>query len=144
MGSRSLSEIRRESILGLDNIRLDLPIAGIGSNIPALAATDVIPVFVGDDPLVRVASLDGNGGVVLLGTVKVIGEPVVCDHVVELRRGLIIRLRPGSPVINRNGYPAVIAIHQSLGVCRVNPKCVMIAVRRWKQGKGLSSIRRAE
>lgn len=27
----SLSEIRRESILGLDNIRLDLPIAGIGS-----------------------------------------------------------------------------------------------------------------
>jgi uncharacterized RDD family membrane protein YckC len=26
-----LSEIRRESILGLDNIRLDLPIAGIGS-----------------------------------------------------------------------------------------------------------------
>ena len=31
-----MSEIRRESILGLDNIRLDLPIAGVGSR--ALAA----------------------------------------------------------------------------------------------------------
>jgi uncharacterized RDD family membrane protein YckC len=40
-----LSEIRRESILGLDNIRLDLPIAGIGSR--SLAAfLDYLAVMV--------------------------------------------------------------------------------------------------
>lgn len=42
-----MAEIRRESILGLDNIRLDLPLAGIGSRSLAVFLDYLILAFVG-------------------------------------------------------------------------------------------------
>ena len=43
----SLSEIRRESILGLDNIRLDLPVAGVGSRVLAALLDYLVMAVVG-------------------------------------------------------------------------------------------------
>jgi len=42
-----LSELQRESILGLDNIRLDLPVAGVGSRVLAALLDYLVMGFVG-------------------------------------------------------------------------------------------------
>lgn len=46
-GLNSLSELQRESILGLDNIRLDLPVAGVGSRVLAALLDYLVMTVVG-------------------------------------------------------------------------------------------------
>src|SRR5437867_10209023 len=57
----------------------DVPITRIRRDIPGLAAAYVIPVFIGDHPLVGIAGRNSDGCIVLLSAVEVIREPIVSN-----------------------------------------------------------------
>src|SRR5947209_4491325 len=63
----------------------DLGILGIRSDVSALTSTDLIPIGAVNALVVSTAG-DGDGAVVLLGAVYVIGPAVVRDDMIELRR----------------------------------------------------------
>ena len=69
---------------------------------------------------------------------------MIGDHVIKLRRGLVVLRGPGAPAVNGDRCPAVIAVDQALGIVRVNPQSVMVAMRRRQQVERAASIGGAE
>src|SRR5207244_1640174 len=63
---------------------------------------------------------------VLLGAVHPVGEGVIRDHVVELRRGLVVPTAPGTAIVERD-HGALVAAHDHAGGARgVDPQLMVI------------------
>ena len=121
----------------------DLGIARIGEHETAFAAAGGVPVAFVDRTLV-VGALDPDIRVVLLRTVNPVGKAVVHRHVVELRRRLIVRLRPGLAAVVRDDGAAVAAVDEPIGVARIDPQPMMIAVPRRHEVERLAPVDRFE
>src|SRR5580658_2620230 len=68
----------------------DLRIGRVGRNVSALAASHVVPIWTIDSPS-RAGARNRHRRIVLLCSIDVIRKAVVGGHVVELRRGLVIK-----------------------------------------------------
>src|SRR5213075_1154356 len=77
------------------------------------ARADRRPVAEGDLPEIA-AARHSPGARVLLGPVHAVGERVVRDHVVELRRGLVEPAAPAAPAVERD-HRALVAAHDHAG-----------------------------
>ena len=73
---------------------------------------------------------DANGAVILLRAVGVIREIVVQRDAIELRGGLLILSRPGSPAVGADVGAAVVAFDHPVGIIGRDPEIVIVAVRR--------------
>src|SRR5260370_40298365 len=93
----------------------DLRLAGIGSDVAALAAADVVPVCTVDSAVCARAG-NPDGGVVLLRAVNVVRETIICGDVIKLRCRLVVNAGPALRAIGRDSGSAVIAGDQSLRV----------------------------
>ena len=118
-------------------------VARVGRNVSAFTTTYVIPVALGDHALVVVRS-DAHRAVVLLRAIEIVGERVVGDHVIELRRRLVVLPRPGFAAIHRNGHATVVAVHDALWIRGIDPQSVMVAMRRRQQIEGHAAVARAK
>src|SRR6516225_9341914 len=79
---------------------------------------------------------------VLLRAVDVIRKLVVDIHVVKLAGGLIVLGAPSLTAIRRYGGAAVVAFEQDLGVVRVDPHYVIVAMRCAQFGECFAAIMR--
>ena len=98
----------------------DIRVGGIGRDVAALATADVVPVGA-IDGAVRAGAGDADGGVVLLGTVDVVGEATVGGDVVELRGWLRVLARPGDAAVDGDGGAAIVAVDDALGIGGIDP-----------------------
>src|ERR1700756_186062 len=104
-------------IFGMHGDKAAFPGAGIG----AVAEGDGAP--------------DGGAGrrdrgVVLLRGVDAIGILVVGVDAIELRRWLVVDRRPGLPTVAAYAGAAVVAFDHPVGIGRIDPEIVVVAVRR--------------
>ena len=120
----------------------DLGVRRVGCDVAAFAATHVIPVRAINRAF-RAGTGDGHSGVVLLGAVDVIREPVVGNDMVKLRCGLVIHAGPGIAAVSGNSGAAVVAIRETLGIGGIDPQRVIISVRRADSAEGLASVIRS-
>src|SRR5207247_8886003 len=86
------------------------------------------------------ARLDAHRRVVLLRAVNTIEKIVVRSDVIELRGRLVVLRGPISAAVNRDGGTAVVAVDQAIGILRIDPQSVMIAVRRVEALESLASV----
>src|SRR2546430_5745330 len=107
----------------------------------ALASTHLVPVL-GGDPEPVAAARDADGAVVLLRPAQPVREVGRRDHVVELRRGLVVEGGPGRSAVLANRGPAVTAVDHALRVARTDPQRVVVAVWSVQVGEGLARIHR--
>ena len=121
---------------GVDIARL----VGVERRHRTLAAAHVVPVTL-RDPARRGAG-DLHGGVVLLAAVHVVREKVVHRDAVELRGRLVALRRPGAAAVERDVGAAVVAFDDRLGIARVDPEAVVIAVGRPDAGDALAAVDR--
>ena len=84
----------------------------------------------GDAAPRRGAAGYAGGSRVLLGSVDEVREPVVRDHVVELRGRLVVPGTPGVPAIQRDERALVRAEDLALRVLRVDPQLVKVIASR--------------
>src|SRR5258706_14724926 len=77
----------------------------------------------------RGAAWHGHRGVVLLRAVDAVRRLRVRDHVVELGRRLVVNGRPALAAVLRDHGPAVVPVDDPVGILRIDPEVVMIAVR---------------
>lgn len=82
----------------------------------------------------------GDGGVVLLPGVKVVGKKVIHFDAVELRGGLVHLSGPRFPAIESDIAAAVIGIGHVEGIVGIDPKRMIIAVGRGKSLEGAAAI----
>src|SRR3954470_5681854 len=107
----------------------DERIGGPGSDVSGFAASCGIPIGLLDGAIIAAAG-DGDGAVVLLRAEEVVRISIVGDHVVELRRRLIVLPRPALAGVERDGNAAVIRCDHALRIFRTNPQAVIVAVRQ--------------
>ncbi len=117
----------------------DLRVAGIGSDVAALAATDVVPVRTVDSSI-RARAGDPNGGVILLRAVNVVRKAIVCGDVVKLRGRLVVNAGPTLRSISGDGGPAVVAVDQAIWVCGIDPQSVVVPMRHAEHVESLAAI----
>ena len=103
----------------------------------------MIPVLSADDAIVVVA-LNGDGGVVLLGAIDVVGPAVVGDHMVELRSRLVVLGTPGLSAVSRDDSAPVIAVDESLRIVGINPQAMVVSMWRGQQVKPSPAIHGAK
>ena len=116
--------------------------AGVHRDEAALAAAHRIPIGPADSEVARSAG-DRHGGVVLLRAVHAIGKRVVRDHVVELRGGLVVLLRPREPAVMADVHAAVVALDHPLGIRGIDPQIVVVAMRRADGAEGATAVVRS-
>ncbi len=121
--------------VAVNNVR----IARIGDHEPRLTAAGGIPVARPDHALV-VETRDGKIGIVLLRAVNVVRKAVIRRDVVELAGGLIVLGRPGVAAVERNARAAIVGVDQTVGIIGIDPKRMMIAMRRGHQIECLAAI----
>src|SRR5205807_5475058 len=109
----------------------------------ALAAAHLVPVLVGDPQPVG-AARDADRAVVLLRTAQPVREVGGRDDVVELRRGLVVQGGPGGPTILAHRGAAIVAVDHALGVARIDPEGVVVAVGSAQVRERLAAIHRFE
>src|ERR1700751_1119900 len=121
----------------------NIGIARIRYHITAFAPAHVVPVLAADVAIIGAA---GNRyrGVVLLRTINVIEKLVVGGNVVKLGRRLVVLRRPACARIYADGGAAVVAVDHPLRIRRIDPKPMMIAMRRRQKFQSLAPISRAE
>ena len=78
--------------------------------------------------------------IVLLRAVHVVGHPLVGGHVIELRRRLVQDAGPRSGAVEADDGAAVVALDHPIGVARVDPQGVVVAVRRGNGFEGLAAV----
>src|SRR5262245_38350796 len=105
----------------------DVPVARIGHNEPAFAAASLKPILPTNHSRVR-ATRNSNIRVVLLRAVNVVRKGVVHGDVIELRSRLIVLSRPVLAAIRGDAYATITRICDSVRVCWIDPKSVMISV----------------
>ena len=98
----------------------DVRVRRIGRDVARFSTADWIPVGTFDGAVIA-AGGDGDGAVVLLRTVDVVGRPVVGNHVVELRRRLIVLPGPGLALVERDGHAAVVGGNHAFRIFGINP-----------------------
>src|SRR5262249_14537583 len=106
----------------------DVGVLRLGSDPAALAAADRVPV-IDVDAAAAPARGDGDGGVVLLRAVDPVREAVVGRDSVELCGRLVHDRGPGPPAVEGDVGAAVVGIDHPVGVVRVDPEVVVVAVR---------------
>ena len=104
-------------------------ISAIHANVCALAPRAILPVALSDARSIG-AGLDDDRRVVLLPAVETVRVCVVHDHMVELRRGLVVLRAPALSAIERNRRPTVVGVDQEARVLRIDPELMVVAVRR--------------
>src|SRR5438874_11601751 len=82
----------------------DVGIERVGGDVAALARAHRAPVTERDLPEIAAARHAG-GARALLGAVHAVGEGVVRNHAVELRRWLLVPAAPGPALIERDHSP---------------------------------------
>ena len=123
-------------VAGKDDVR----IVGPDRDVARLTATD-LPRVGHRDARERHATRHRDRAVVLLRGVEPVRLPVVRDHVVVLRRRLVVLRRPRLPAIFGDCRAAVIAFDHAIGVLRINPQIVTVAMRRIQCLERLPAIR---
>ena len=117
----------------------DVPIARIRHNETAFATASGEPVPRFDDARISSAG-DTDIRVVLLGSVEVLGKCVVDRDVIKLRGWLIVLCAPGLSAVNRNADTAVIGVANAIGIGRIDPQTVVIAMAGRQQSKRFSTV----
>src|SRR5215469_61154 len=120
----------------------DIGFGRIGSDVARFPSPDRIPVRTIDETFVAPGG-NGDGAVVLLRAVDVVGRAVVGNHVVELRRGLIILAAPGFAAVEGDGHAAIVGADHAPGISRINPETVIVAVRKLELVEGAAAVSRA-
>ena len=110
-------------VLGVDGVRVRRILPGP----EAVAVVDVLPAAVGD--AARIRRIADPGAVILQAAIDLVRVLVVDAHVVELRHGQVGRFPPPAAPVVRKPQPAVVAAHHVLGILRVDPNVVPVAVR---------------
>ena len=126
--SDALIEARNVSLVvgGIHDIR----VWRIRCDVSRFASAYVIPVGAVDGAFVA-AARDANGGVILLRSVNPIRHRIVGNDMVELRRRLIILARPVLATIQSHSHAAVVRRDHALGIHRIDPQAVVVAVRNF-------------
>src|SRR6266581_3938610 len=121
----------------------DVRIARGNGNVAAFASAHSLPVRAVDVSAVA-GSGNTNGGIVLLRAIDAVRKIVVRGHMIELRGGLIPLRGPILAAIDGNGCAAVIAVDKAIGIVRINPQAVVIAVRGIEAFEGFAAVVRTE
>src|SRR5215470_707825 len=111
----------------------------IGRDVTCLPSSDGIPIRTINESLIA-AGGNGDGAVVLLSTVDVVGRAVVSNHVVELRGRLIILTAPGFSGIEGDCHTTIIGANHAAGISGIDPETVVVAVWKLELIKGAASI----
>ena len=120
----------------------DVGPVGVEGHRTGLAAPDILPMLL---RVQRVHVRPGghrDRGVVLLGPVEPIGEAVVDDDVVEFGGGLVVVGRPGLAAVHGHLRAPVVRHHHAVGVVRMDPQVVHVAVRHGNHLEGRAAIHR--
>ncbi len=117
----------------------DLRIVGIGSDVAAFAAPDVVPIRTVDSAVCAGAG-DAHGGVVLLRSVDVVRKPIVSGDVIKLRGRLVVNAGPALRAVGRDGGAAIVPVDEALWVCGIDPKAVVVAVRHTQHVEGFAAV----
>ena len=103
-------------------------VRSVDADVRALAARPRLPVALADGRAVAAAP-DDHRRVVLLAAVQAVRVDVVHEHVVELRRGLVVLGAPAPPRIERYRHAAIVRVDQVAGIAGIDPELVIVAVR---------------
>src|SRR2546423_2008334 len=122
---------------GIDDFR----IARIRRHVTTLAAAHRIPIGPVDASAITGAG-NAHSRVVLLRAVHEIGKAVVCDHVVELRGGLIVLACPTLAGVGAYVGATVIGFDHAVRITGVNPQTVIVTMGNADLGESLSCIQR--
>ena len=118
-----------------------MPVARIRQDEAAFAVAGFEPIRRPDRAPVRAAG-DAELRVVLLRSVNVVWKSVVHGDVIKLRGRLVVLRRPGFAAVDGNARAAVVGVPDPIGILRINPEPVMIAMTCRQQVKGLAAIDR--
>src|SRR6202008_2902159 len=83
---------------------------------------------------------NGDGAVVLLRTVDVVGSAAVSNHVVELRGRLVILAAPGFSTIEGDRHTTIVSANHAPGISGIDPETVIVAVWKLEFVKGAAAI----
>src|SRR5215831_7186838 len=117
----------------------DVGIAWIGQYESCFAVRRVVPVALHDGTLV-IHARDGDARIVLLSAVEVIGETRVDRHMVELGRRLVVNGAPGLATVEGDRRSAIARFDDAVGLGRVDPDAVMVAMARRQELEGLAAV----
>ena len=117
----------------------DVGVIGTDGNVATLTPAGLHAFLKGDR---AVAGLAGQGkrGVVLLGAIDLVRVLIVSDHMIELRRWLVVDAGPGLATVEADVCASVVAFDHAVGVVRVDPEILVVAVRRWDGTERLAAI----
>ena len=107
----------------------DIGICGIGSDIAAFPAADVVKVAL-IDAAAGTRSGNRDRGVVLLRSVQPVGKSVVGSDVIELRGWLVVERRPAGAAVSGNRCSAVVAVDQTPRIVGIDPEAMVVTVGR--------------
>ena len=105
----------------------------IGPDEEAVAAVEIFPTAVGD--AARIGAVAGPGAVVLQAAIDLIRVLVVDADVIEFRNRQGLVLGPAIGPVGADPQATVITDHHVLGVGRVDPHGVVVAVRALGDGR---------
>src|SRR6185369_2976544 len=116
----------------------------VGRDVGILSGAYGMP-FAHCDLAVVAAAGDARGATLLLPAIHLIRELVVGDHVVELRRRLVVPGTPGAAVIHADGGPLVAGQQDDVGVVGIDPDgmVVVAAGGALDGGEGLPGVGRS-
>ncbi len=120
----------------------DVRVTRLGRDVPALGGAGRIAVGPVDGAETVVAG-HRDARVVLLRSVHHVRKLVVGGHVVELRGQLVVDRRPRFAGVERHPRPAVVATDHAVGVGRIDPQRVVVAVRCVELHERLAAVDRS-
>ena len=106
----------------------DIVIIGLGSDEAAFARARDEAILPQDGAFAAAAG-HGDGAVVLLRAIDMIGVAVVRAEAIKLGGGLIEDTRPARAAIQGHTGTAIVALHHAQGILGVDPQVVIVAVR---------------
>ena len=111
---------------------------GLDRRLSALATADPLP----GDGAAGGPARHREVRVVVLGGVDPIGKLIVDSQAEQASRWLIVYRRPRGASVQRDGGAPVVAFDHPVGVFRIDPHRVMVAVGHGQGCEGCSSVRR--
>src|SRR5206468_6617458 len=105
----------------------DVPVAWIRHDEATFAAARDEPILLSNSAPVGTAR-NADIRIVLLRAVNVVGERIVHSHVIKLRSWLVVLSRPVFAAISGDAGAAITRIGDSVRVCWIDPKSMMISV----------------
>ena len=120
----------------------DVRVARLRRDVPALGGAGRVAVGPVDRPEAGAAG-HRDARVVLLRSVHHVGKLVVGGDVVELRGQLVVDRRPRLAGVERHPGATVVATDHAVGVRRVDPQRMVVAVRRVELFERLAAVDRS-